>query len=1078
MEDKRNKRQSRLDEYRYVTRKHPRLDSSVNQSEAISSNNDDETGDNSGHDISSNNDDETGDNSGHDISSNNDDETGDNSGHDISSDNDDETGDNSGHARSSNNEDETGNNAGHARSSNNDDEIGDIILDSEDSNINTIKSKFSIFKLANNRLAGLEKIQADMKSFGQCIKQELIEAKMQYRGRKGDTCRPFHLMHFFYSTREKNNATAAQIRKQRKYGKGTGNFPGDRRSGNILVFYRLKRNVPEAFFLCQGIGYNFILYLSDPSFRTRVVKRFMDGEKIKEIETLNITGPDITSTITYKDNCNIAAVSFLERAIVNLSGIIVRNSKLDQLIQRDRRKKETLMEVGINFVRICKSLPCEKWAKVLELFSDEIDDEETEVDGPNCHILNAFEYVRRVEEDKKCRELDKTITEKAIDIIANNQHTSSYYLSHRYIRDWTLSSNVILSEKHTKPKSCDEITSWSSAPTLIMVIEAINRHFKTDSLIEQCLKGYKIVLSYSRETRMKNIPVQDFVHGSVSQDGGQYFKIAQKWFFLASTYSQVIDRNFADMYQCMLVDKTISGLMKYPWRTHKLEITISDCQKFLEVSPDVGEKIIQELTKECKLVEKENDCCLTENSYLLPQSSKLYKELAKKEKGNNTEEKKGKNTKTRKNTPRPKSKSISGNTMGETMNNTPHQDSGIGLDRSMDSSAPVGSITDTQSSSLTMPLPSTSNLASGSGLNTPEVDSDIDQNQTNTSDDENSDKKNKVGKRLYRVLTSDGEINDSGVLSVLQKTKGEICVQEGNKYFVCNPILTEDMMKKIEIIAPSLKEPMLSNFLRCMSPLSEGDYNALYLNYEEDNRFIIFPGDKVLANNVELFDILVYDKEDHTTYLFHNKEGLDHHTRDACAQIRNASELLWHDFVRGQRNHIELFWDSVVNSKTAETPYRYFLKRKLRKLGEDTFMKMFDIHAKIVFVLGFVISRSKASPKLQWKFKPLTLKDFQENGLNEYDKTWLKEEGILTESRYLTDCFIGMTQDKFVEKFKSIDMKTARLKKIHTLLRTKATCKLSTIAKLELLTLNNCFSRYQTGGERHYHLKLLQLDSK
>jgi hypothetical protein len=141
-------------------------------------------------------------------------------------------------------------------------------------------------------------------------------------------------------------------------------------------------------------------------------------------------------------------------------------------------------------------------------------------------------------------------------------------------------------------------------------------------------------------------------------------------------------------------------------------------------------------------------------------------------------------------------------------------------------------------------------------------------------------------------------------------------------------------------------------------------------------------------------------------------------------------------------------------------------------------MKMFDIHAKIVFVLGFVISRSKASPKLQWKFKPLTLKDFQENGLNEYDKTWLKEEGILTESRYLTDCFIGMTQDKFVEKFKSSDMKTARLKKIHTLLRTKATCKLSTIAKLELLTLNNCFSRYQTGGERHYHLKLLQLDSK
>ena len=958
----------------------------------------------------------------------------------------------------------------------NDEETGKIKLESKAIK-KTLNSKLSIFKLARKRLAGLKKNRDDVKKFGQHIKEKLIERGMQHLGDNGDKCQPYHLMHFYCCTKEKVNVTTKQIKEQLVYPEGIEDCRGDTRSGNILVFYRLKENVPEAFFLCQGLAYHFILHLSDPSFRTRVVKRFMDGEKIKEIGTLNIAGSDIASTITYHDNCNIAAVSLLERAILNLSGIIVRDSELDQLIQRAGEKKDILMEIGINFVRIYRPLSLEKWTKVFELFSDEVDDEETEVDRPTCHIRDALEYVRRVEEDMTCRTLNETITEKAIDIIANNQPTSSYYLSHRYIRDWSLSSHVILSEKTSQRKS-SEITSWSSAPTFSMVIEAIKEHFITDSLIKQSLGDHKIVLSYDKErSGMKQHPVQDFVHGSVSQDGGQYFKIAQKWFFFSSTYSQVVDRNFADMYQCMLVDKTISGLMKYPWRTHKLEITISDCQQFLGVSHDEGEKILQKLTKECKLVEKENHCCLTKNSYLLPQSSKLYKELAKQEKGNNTEEKKGKNTKTRKNTARPKSKSNSGNTMGETMNNTPHQDSGIGLDGSMDSSAPVGSITDTQSSSLTMPLPSTSNLASGSGLNTPEGDNDIDQNQTNTSDDENSDKKNKVGKILYRVLTSDGEINDSGVLSVLQKTKGEICVQEGNKYFVCNPILTEDMMEQIEIIAPSLKEPMLSNFLRCMSLLSEGDYNALYLNYEEDNRFIIFPGDKVLANNVELFDILVYDKENHTTYLFHNKVGLDHHTRDACAQIRNASELLWHDFMRGQRNHIELFWESAVNSTTAETPYRYFLKRRLEKLGKNTFMEMFDNDAKIVFVLGFVISESNASPKFQWLFKPLTLKDFQENDLNEHDKTWLEEEGILTESGYVTDYFIGMTQDKFVEQFKSNDAKK-RGKKIYTWLRTTATCNLSTIAKLELLTLNNCFLRYQTGTTRHYHLKLLQLDSK
>jgi hypothetical protein len=127
-----------------------------------------------------------------------------------------------------------------------------------------------------------------------------------------------------------------------------------------------------------------------------------------------------------------------------------------------------------------------------------------------------------------------------------------------------------------------------------------------------------------------------------------------------------------------------------------------------------------------------------------------------------------------------------------------------------------------------------------------------------------------------------------------------------------------------------------------------------------------------------------------------------------------------------------------------------------------------------------VILQSKASSKLRWEFKSLTLKDFQEEGLNEHDKIWLETEGILTKSGYINDCFIGMTQEKLAGKFKLSNRKITRLhvNKIHTFLSTKGTCDLSTIAKLELLTLDNCFSRYQIGGKRHYHLKALQLDSK
>jgi hypothetical protein len=226
--------------------------------------------------------------------------------------------------------------------------------------------------------------------------------------------------------------------------------------------------------------------------------------------------------------------------------------------------------------------------------------------------------------------------------------------------------------------------------------------------------------------------------------------------------------------------------MIYPWRPQKLEITKADCQKCLGVSPDAGQEILQKLTQGCTLVDEANHCCLTDNSYLLPQSSELFKEfneLSKTQKGNNT--------KTRKKAqPFTQNQSISGNAKGATMNissgnNTPYQDAGIGLARSVASSAPVVSL-----------LPSSSYLTSGSGLNTPELGNDIDQNQTNTSN-ENSHKKDGVGKMLVQLLTSDGEVNDSGVLSVLRKKKREICVQTGSKYFVCNPILTPNMMEQI-----------------------------------------------------------------------------------------------------------------------------------------------------------------------------------------------------------------------------------------------------------------------------------------
>ena len=90
---------------------------------------------------------------------------------------------------SSNNGDiTTGDDSGNAISSNK--------VDPKDIN-DILESKLSIFKLANNRLAGLKENQDDIKKFGQCINKVLIKKGTRYQDVMGDTFAPFHLMCFF-----------------------------------------------------------------------------------------------------------------------------------------------------------------------------------------------------------------------------------------------------------------------------------------------------------------------------------------------------------------------------------------------------------------------------------------------------------------------------------------------------------------------------------------------------------------------------------------------------------------------------------------------------------------------------------------------------------------------------------------------------------------------------------------------------------------------------------------------------------------------------------------------------------------
>lgn len=344
-------------------------------------------------------------------------------------------------------------------------------------------------------------------------------------------------------------------------------------------------------------------------------------------------------------------------------------------------------------------------------------------------------------------------------------------------------------------------------------------------------------------------------------------------------------------------------------------------------------------------------------------------------------------------------------------------------------------------------------------------------NETNLTQDGEEAKPAEVQNTLYDCISSTSPVTDEHVLEVLQETRPILKMKEG-KYCVVNAFVTTPLMEQLKRIEPSLTETKLLPFLKCMSVLSEGEYNELFLLCEPNDKFITIPGDRILANKVELFDILIYDQENHITYLLHNKEGLKNLTRDVCAQIRNSSELLWHDYLRGKRTHLKLFWESAVNSKTSHSLYRQFVRDKLTSIGEEKFQKMFDEKAQIVYIYGFTFGKANKKPKLKFEFKPIDQKDIN---VSDNIMKSLQDLGFLSASGILSDLFIGMTQEKFVSMFTVRGIKTTEKRKIYTSLIKYGTCNLSTIAKLELLTLDGCFGRYQIGGERRFNLALLQL---
>ncbi|KAK3086088.1 hypothetical protein FSP39_013380 [Pinctada imbricata] len=249
-----------------------------------------------------------------------------------------------------------------------------------------------------------------------------------------------------------------------------------------------------------------------------------------------------------------------------------------------------------------------------------------------------------------------------------------------------------------------------------------------------------------------------------------------------------------------------------------------------------------------------------------------------------------------------------------------------------------------------------------------------------------------------------------------------------------------------------------------------------YFTQRKDDKIFI-PGDRVCFNNVELFDILMHDSISNVTYLYHVKEGLGQTTRDACSQIRVSAQLFWMDRLQGKQTNALGFYQKATSSSTAESPYREELRKRMERIGEETFINM--LQQKLIFVYAFLSKtvKEKLHPADLSDFKPITPSDFGKNG--EDIVRSLKELNILTDLGYLDDTFLDITKDGFPTSAKKnayLDtLKKTRLEAIYDTLVKHGRCKVSTIAKMELLELNRQFTEYQIAGEKVFELKVVKI---
>ncbi|XP_052222683.1 uncharacterized protein LOC127838745 isoform X2 [Dreissena polymorpha] len=870
--------------------------------------------------------------------------------------------------------------------------------------IGEILNFVSIYKIMNCRFTGLESVR-DMQSLKKAIIETLTKShNLSYKDHSCHEFGEFNVEWFCHSTKNTFNSNSVKISKELT-GSEQSKIPGDRKSGNVQAFYRLKNRQPEIFLLCDGSTYQFILHLADPEFRTNCAKHYIDENNVLKIERYSLAGADLSTNTLFKAKQSIHNIQ-LEQYIAGITSDIRKDTQLWQLLVKVSGKQSSIgIGFGLNNVCIRMRMGLTTSAAVLKTISSELENI-PKTEGP---LVQAFEYVKRVKDTSKMADLSKLMCKKFLETIKNGI-IDDLYLSHRFFHDFQNSSSFTL--KH----GLKTLKEWRSVPTMHDVITKLKRHFSeslclepivgSDSRLGHLLENNAIKLSFTTPDKIKAEPIQNFIHGCVVDGDTMYYRLSNKWFKFHSSFFFNIDRNFSILVEnCHFQDDEkdiLSKILKFPWQ-YKSDIDVEKHCKILNMNNEELKRLLEMLCKKINIVIND-EVCLTEKSYVIPGIAKLCKDYKKKKEQEKKKEKKKKS-----------------------------------LDPSL----------------------KTSTTEKPDGVKK-----------------KKSQRKEESARKILWACRSG--VSATPTMQQLLKKPVQVCDRTNDTFTVLNPVLHEELLSEVVSNFPNLdlKENDILCFLKCMMPLKEGDFNELFLFCEQPG-YVVFPGDRILSNNVELFDIVIHEEKTKKTFLIHTKDELNHTTRESCAQIRNSAELMWHDLERGHNEHLSLWWEHATKTKSKDV-YRQLLKKKLEGIGKKDFLKMFSNEITVVFVLAFRSSNMK--PCLSFEFRPIKANDFA--GLKPNDNKVfdiLVENEYVTETGFLTDRLQILTQAKFITECKQRTILTEysedEKKDIYNKLKEIGMCNLSTIAKLELLTLDSTFNRFQKGSRKYFELRLLELES-